>query len=328
MRSIYGVFVALLLMAAAAIGAVSVSAAPDQQNVGFPATALQDLNLRAGPGPNWQRLGVVYGGQSVLIEGHSLGSLWVRGITQSGQIGWMSGDLLSITPRQIRQLPAVNTFTPFSLNQAPVQPTPIAGVPPVVGVPVPGVNLLQDPGFEGAYTGRGRSDFNIPAPWGVWFTEQPRSFSWQNLPPVAFPHRTAPQIHSGSLSLNMNKGFATFTASVFQQVSVPVGVRVQANAWSFLHVCEDPGDSTPDPCGSDASSGARVRIGIDPNGGSDPYSPEVVWSNFIAPHDFWGQMAIETISTGPAVTVFLFVTQDQPRAFNDVYFDSSSLVIF
>lgn len=189
-----------------------------------------------------------------------------------------------------------------------------------------GTNLLQDPGFEGEYTNRGRADLNVPAPWGLWFTESPRGQYWQNLPPVAFPHNGPdPNPHSGGRAFNFNKGFGTFTAAIYQQVSVPEDENVTGSAWAWLHTCNIPENA--DKCGSAVESGAYVRIGIDPNGGTNPYDSDVVWSPTAAPHDRWEQLTVSATSTGTTVTLFLFTTQEWPSELNTMFWDDASLSI-
>src|SRR5690606_6026073 len=159
-----------------------------------------------------------------------------------------------------------------------------------------GTNLLQDPGFEGEYTNRGRADLNVPAPWGLWFTESPRGQYWQNLPPVAFPHPgPGPNPHGGARAFNFNKGFGTFTAAIYQQVGVPEGSNVTASAWAHLRTCNIPEGF--DNCGSAVESGAYTRIGIDPNGGTNPYDSDVVWSPSAMPHDRWEQLNVSATAT-------------------------------
>jgi hypothetical protein len=68
-----------------------------------------------------------------------------------------------------------------------------------------------------------------------------------------------------------------------------------------------------------------VRVGIDPNGGNDPYAPEIVWSGWGNPHDHWGLMRVETRVQGPVVTIFLFNHSEQPRAINNLYWDNAYL---
>lgn len=194
------------------------------------------------------------------------------------------------------------------------------------GIFAQGGNLLQDPGFEGEYTNRGRADLNVPAPWGLWFTESPRNEYWQNLPPVAFPHPgPGPNPHGGARAFNFNKGFGTFTAAIYQQVSVPQGENVTGSAFAYLHTCNVPDGF--DNCGSAVESGAYVRVGIDPNGGTNPYEADVVWSPSAMPHDRWEQVTVSATSTGTTVTLFLFVTQAWPSSLNSVYWDDASLSI-
>lgn len=189
-----------------------------------------------------------------------------------------------------------------------------------------GTNLLQDPGFEGEYTNRGRNDLNIPAPWGLWFTESPRDQYWQNLPPVAFPHNGPdPTPHGGARAFNFNKGFGTFTAAIYQQVTVPEDANVTGSAWAWLHTCNIPDGS--DRCGSAIESGAYVRIGIDPNGGTNPYDSDIVWSPSATPHDRWDQLSVSATATGGTVTLFLFTTQEWPSELNAMYWDDAFLSI-
>ena len=186
-------------------------------------------------------------------------------------------------------------------------------------------NLLQDPGFEGEYTGRGRPDLNIPAAWGLWFTEAPRTESWMNLPPVAFPHNgPGPNPRSGARAFNFNKGFATFTAAIYQQVAVPVGATVTGSAFAYLRTCNIPEGF--DNCGSSPESGAFTRVGIDPNGGTNPLAGSVVWSASAAPHDQWGQMTVSTTAASGTVTLFLYTSQTWPSEINNVYWDDASLI--
>ncbi|MCA9911613.1 MAG: LysM peptidoglycan-binding domain-containing protein, partial [Anaerolineae bacterium] len=187
-------------------------------------------------------------------------------------------------------------------------------------------NLLRDGGMDGAYTARGRVDFNIPADWGVWYADSPRSEAWMNLQPVAFPHNgPAPDPQSGARVLNMNKGYATFTAAIYQQATVPENANVVASAWAYLKTCNlAPGF---DNCGSAVESGAFTRIGVDPTGGTDPNSPNIVWSGNSQPHDRWEQMSVSATAAGATVTVFIYVTQRWPSDLNNVYFDSASLTV-
>ena len=187
-------------------------------------------------------------------------------------------------------------------------------------------NLLQDGGMEGPYTNRGRADLNVPAPWGIWFTESPRTEAWMNQPPVAFPHNGPdPNPVAGAHAFNFNKGYATYTAAIYQQVAVPQGSNVVGSAYGQQKTC-NPAPNTP-TCGSAAESGAYMRVCIDPNGGSNPFDSDIICSANATPHDRWEQISVSATATGPTVTIFLFNTQQWPSQLNTAYWDEASLSV-
>jgi hypothetical protein len=194
-------------------------------------------------------------------------------------------------------------------------------------------NLLSDPGFEGPYVGRGRPDLNTSQAWSLWTTESPRNFEWQNRPDrmFGFPHPGGPEVHGGSASQNLNGGYVTFTASLYQQASVPANTDVTASVWGRLKTCNLPrgqgGVLTGDNCGSAIESGAYIRVGIDPTGGTNPVAGTVVWSANSTPHDRWEQIAVSARSAATTVTVFTWVTQQWPSDLNNVWFDDAALVL-
>ena len=146
-------------------------------------------------------------------------------------------------------------------------------------------NLLQDAGFEGNYVGRGRPNLNTPAAWNIWLATSPHNYDWQNLADkvAAFPQNGGAEVHSGSHSLNLNDGYATFTAAIYQQVSVQPNQNYTGSIWARLKTCNIAQDA--DNCGSAVRSGAYVKVGIDPTGGTDPNSGAIVWSGNIQPHE-------------------------------------------
>ncbi len=192
-------------------------------------------------------------------------------------------------------------------------------------------NLLRDPSFEGPYVGRGRPDLNTPEAWGLWLADGPRNYDWQNRADkvFAFPHPGQPEIHSGSVSQNLSGGYVSFTAALYQQVTLATLDNVTFSVWGWLKTCNLPKDSNGnligDNCGSAIESGAYMRAGIDPTGGTNPLSPTVVWSGDIRPHDRWEQATVSATPQGNTITVFAFVTQQWPADLNRAYFDDAFL---
>lgn len=186
-------------------------------------------------------------------------------------------------------------------------------------------NLLQDPGFEGPYVGRGRGNLNTPAPWQLWLADGPRNQEWQNRADkvTAFPHNNGPEVHSGAASQNLDGGYVTYTAALYQQVSVTPGTNLTGSAWARIKTCNIAPNA--DNCGSAVESGAFVRVGIDPNGGTDPNSPGIVWSGNIAPHDNYQQATVTATAAAGTVTFFIYTTQASPATLNRAWFDDAVL---
>lgn len=172
-------------------------------------------------------------------------------------------------------------------------------------------NLLQNGDFESeTYTrisedqGAGVS-YNVPIGWGggvVLGGGQP----WQNVHPTGFPHTGALK-YSGFRSFHMARGGGTFTAFIYQTVNVQPGTTVEGGAWAYIE-----------------GNTGFVRVGIDPNGGSDPNSGAVIWSGWSATHYNWQRPSVQATANG-AVTLFLYATQEQPGDPNGVYWDAAFL---
>ena len=128
-------------------------------------------------------------------------------------------------------------------------------------------NLLRDGGFDGTYTNRGRADLNLPTDWNIWIGDAPHAEDWMNLPPgAAADSGSNPAPHGGARSLAISKSYATFSAAVYQQVTVNSGAALSASAFAFVRTCKLAQGA--DTCTSTTDSNATARIGIDPNGGT------------------------------------------------------------
>ncbi len=189
---------------------------------------------------------------------------------------------------------------------------------------------LNNPGMEegsfGAYTTRRGGEFPIylPSAWNVWLAAQSGDFYNRGDRTAISPHPgPAPDPKEGSRALNVSCGFVTCTVAVYQQISVTQGANLQASAQAQVKACNLPKDGTT--CGSAVESGARTRIGIDPNGGTDPNDSDIVWSNFVEPHDRWEQMTVSATTSGSTATLFLYSTQNNPGDLNRTYWDQTSL---
>jgi uncharacterized protein YraI len=96
------------------------------------ATALVGLNVRGGPGVQFEKIGVLLAGQSVILDGRSGG--WFRfGYPDTPVTGWISGTLVKVTgdPRRLPEitLPTqVVVFSPPPDSSVTLAPAPRGGV--------------------------------------------------------------------------------------------------------------------------------------------------------------------------------------------------------
>lgn len=190
--------------------------------------------------------------------------------------------------------------------------------------------LLNNPGLEegafGPYTTRRGGEFPIylPNSWNIWLASPTGEFLNRSDRTSVNPHPgPGPSPREGTRALNVDCGFVTCTASIYQQVGVQPGSNVQASAWAQVKACNVATGSTS--CGSAVESGSQTRIGIDPNGGTDPSDSDIVWSGWVQPHDQWLQMSVSATTTGTTATLFLYSTQSSTAQLNRTYWDQASL---
>lgn len=189
-------------------------------------------------------------------------------------------------------------------------------------------NLLKDPSFESNTTvnvvadGRGQpldgTVYNVPGDWGGWIATSPRTETWMNRIPDGYPHTGLFKI-DGARSWSVSRGFATFTAAMYQRVSVAAGTNVRGSVRGFMERGKDTNGNTV--------AGAQFRIGIDPNGGSDPLSGAIIWSGWSTSPNGWIQATVEATAAGDAVTLFLYAAQSQPANPNAMYWDNAVLEV-
>jgi len=75
----------------------------------------------------------------------------------------------------------------------------------------------------------------------------------------------------------------------------------------------------------------HTRVGIDPYGGTNPWSPNIVWSPEINAYDQWTLFSVDAVAQAGTVTVFTHSHADWFdsvfRNANDVYVDDGSLIV-
>lgn len=207
------------------------------------------------------------------------------------------------------------------------------------GVAAQGPNLLANPGFEYPFHASlpGKDNCFIAHGWTGWFlngTPEETNQGFLRAPEYkAATRHDAPfnRVRNGEAAQQWFGSFSTFRGGVYQQVgNVTPGARYRFEAWAMVWSCHFSSEKDAGNC-ADARSGnpspMRVRIGIDPTGGTDPFSGAIVWSGIYEPVDNWQQLQVEATAQGNRVTVFVYSDPEYRNRNNNVYVDDASLVM-
>ena len=120
-------------------------------------------------------------------------------------------------------------------------------------------------------------------------------------------------------------------SGLMQRVTgITPGSQLRFSAFMEAWMCNDFIEACDGGRKSQNATTMHLKVGIDPTGGTDPFSANVVWSGEGDSFDVWTQFSVEAAAVGDAVTVF---THSRPewtdfaRMNNDVYVDDASLIV-
>ncbi|MBN1261533.1 MAG: DUF11 domain-containing protein [Anaerolineae bacterium] len=202
---------------------------------------------------------------------------------------------------------------------------------------------LLNPGFEGInYGGEHwhRTHYGdyaampVPIEWTAWWTVDPIQELGQpeivRIIPNSGPYIGPPaRIRSGDWAVMMYR-WGKYQGGFYQRVAdLPAGAQASFSIYAHSWTCNDPNHQPPGySCGDPYA--ATFTVGIDPHGGLDPWSADIVWSDDVYLQDVYGQVGpVETfIGAEGAVTVFArFDSLKWGTSNNDAYWDDAALVI-
>jgi len=141
-----------------------------------------------------------------------------------------------------------------------------------------GPNLLADPGFEsgafGSWVGQGSTRFVPPN----WFADAgPRTGNWG--------------IGGAGNGVSVN-------GTAYQRVAAFPGEEYKLTGWLWTY-CSGGNFASHD-------HQTKVRIGIDPTGGTDPNSGDIIWTPYSNSQEVWTQFGLKAIATSNYITVFFY----------------------
>jgi LysM repeat protein len=207
--------------------------------------------------------------------------------------------------------------------------------------------LLTNPGFEDPFIQVGTADIFVANGWSAWYiTPDGVNFPSEcpnNAPATCVPYRIpiyhnsqpqdpkAPERARSGNSQQWGISYAVYIAGVYQHVpNITPGTPLRFSAFMQGFNCSD-NRGCYGPAGEYAHSyepgDMHMRIGIDPNGGTDPFGANVVWSGYQNPLDAFGLIQVEAVAQANSVTVFLWSAPNFPELHTDIYVDDASLTV-
>ncbi len=185
-------------------------------------------------------------------------------------------------------------------------------------------NLLENGDFEGDFSVLdGAEPRNVAAGWTPWHVPASDSSpSFANHDPNYDEETDRIRLDEAGSAQKFFTLFATHQGGIYQEVdSLTSGATYRFSIYAYVwsssfedaDVSEDPGDVV-------------VRVGIDPNGGTDGESEDIVWSTAATFfYDAYRQYAVIATAESSTITVFVESTVGEPRANNYIYLDDAVL---
>jgi len=233
----------------------------------------------------------------------------------------------------------------------------LLGMAPAWGIAAPnpsrpaqeGTELLKNPGFEGItcapgsepgwcldnwsnsanFDGSIHDNIFTPQGWVSWWRKggdygQPEVKTIPNVAPFT---GELPRIRSGNYAVLFFTFYRLQDTGLYQVVTglepnSTVQLSAYAHGWScnsddpMGYTCDDPWNQV-------------FQVGIDPNGGTDPFSPAIAWSVEKRSPDHYSLIgpASAQVGAGGSVTVFLRSKTKWAYKYQDAYWDDASLVM-
>jgi LysM repeat protein len=135
-----------------------------------------------------------------------------------------------------------------------------------------------------------------------------------------------PRIRSGENSQKYFTFWSVHEGGLYQVVEdlrpgTPLRFSVYMEVWSATKLS----GIEPNPHQSFGQTNMHLRVGIDPTGGTDPWSKAIVWSPEHESYDQFTRFEVQAVAQSNKVTVFTHSRPENPMEHNDVYVDDAEL---
>jgi len=187
-------------------------------------------------------------------------------------------------------------------------------------------NLLDNGDFEDDFVALDGADpRNVAESWTPWHVAaSDTSPSFANHNPNYDEESDRIRLDEEGKAQKYFTLFATHQGGIYQEVdSLTSGTTYRFSIYAYVwsssfedtEVSEDPGDVV-------------VRVGIDPDGGTDGASEDIIWSTAATFfYDAYRQYAVIATAESSSITVFVESTVGEPRANNYIYLDDAVLEV-
>lgn len=199
-------------------------------------------------------------------------------------------------------------------------------------------NLITNPSFEGEYSAYIPPDGHPDCPFGICQTAQmaPGWTPWWRShddadPPwiIRMPEwkpadpqfSNPPRVRTGDAAQQYFTFFSTHEAGFYQQVTVTSGTEYCFEVWGHSWSADDDDDAFSGPFDGILNQ----KVGIDPTGGTEWTSANIIWGAERLQYDVYGLFAVTATAQAEQMTVFVYSQPQFAVKHNDVFWDDAAL---
>jgi len=256
---------------------------------------------------------------------------------ETGYVGWLT-NTLELNNGLVHY--AVSTHTIRAVEEVYQLSLPLV----IRSYQASGVNLLVNPGFEGiglpvdnnhpnygnwtrdTFTGQQYGEIFTPEGWVTWWEEGDYGRPECKVIPNEHPFNSDPtRIYQGYYAGMCFTFFRKQHAGYYQVVSnLEPGATVEG--WFYAHAWSCSEDEPPVSCGDPFAF--YFQVGLEPDGGTDPFSDTILWSEPKYIYDVYQPTNLVTATVGAAgqVTFYLRAHAKWAVKHNVAYWDNPTLV--
>jgi hypothetical protein len=130
------------------------------------------------------------------------------------------------------------------------------------------------------------------------------------------------RVRTGAAAQQYFTFFSTHEAGFLQQIAVIPGVEYRFQLWGHSWSAQDDDDAYSGP----ADGQLFQKVGLDPTGGDDWQSGDIVWSAERLQYDSYGLFEIAAAAQSPTMTLYTYSRPNIPVKHNDVYWDDAEVI--